>query len=61
MPEEDRFTPFALTIHAGDTVQWVNNDTDDHTVVSARAVCALPICTGRLASRRVDVRRVAIA
>jgi plastocyanin len=34
VPEEDRFTPFALTIHAGDTVQWVNNDTDDHTVVS---------------------------
>src|SRR5882724_4075786 len=24
VPQEDRFTPFALTIHAGDTVQWVN-------------------------------------
>jgi plastocyanin len=34
IPEEDRFTPMALTIHAGDTVKWVNNDTDDHTVVS---------------------------
>jgi plastocyanin len=34
VPPEDRFTPFALTIHAGDTVQWVNHDTDDHTVVS---------------------------
>ena len=34
VPQEDRFTPFALTIHAGDSVQWINNDTDDHTVVS---------------------------
>ena len=34
VPEEDRFSPFALTIHAGDCVQWVNGDTDDHTVVS---------------------------
>jgi plastocyanin len=34
VPGEDRFTPFALTIHAGDTVQWMNQDTDDHTVVS---------------------------
>jgi plastocyanin len=37
IPKEDRFTPFALTIHAGDTVQWVNTDTDDHTVVSDNA------------------------
>jgi plastocyanin len=34
VPEEDRFTPFALTIRAGESVQWVNEDTDDHTVVS---------------------------
>lgn len=34
VPDEDRFTPFALTIHAGDFVQWINTDTDDHTVVS---------------------------
>ena len=34
VPGEDRFTPFALTVHAGDFVQWVNMDTDDHTVVS---------------------------
>jgi plastocyanin len=34
VPEEDRFTPFALTIRSGDTVEWVNNDTDDHTLVS---------------------------
>ena len=34
VPGEDRFTPFALTIHAGDCVEWVNQDTDDHTVVS---------------------------
>ncbi len=34
VPEADRFTPFAITIHRGDTVEWVNNDTDDHTVVS---------------------------
>jgi len=34
IPGEDRFTPFVLTIRAGDSVQWVNQDTDDHTVVS---------------------------
>jgi len=34
VPGEDRFTPFALTIQAGDSVEWVNEDTDDHTVVS---------------------------
>ena len=34
VPDEDRFTPFAITIRVGQTVQWVNNDTDAHTVVS---------------------------
>lgn len=34
VPGEDRFTPFAQTIHTGDGVQWINTDTDDHTVVS---------------------------
>ena len=34
VPEEDRFLPLSLVIRAGDTVDWVNNDADDHTVVS---------------------------
>jgi len=34
VPEADRFTPFALTIQVGDVVEWINSDTDDHTVVS---------------------------
>jgi plastocyanin len=34
IPGEDRFTPFALTIHVGDSVTWKNKDTDDHTVVT---------------------------
>ncbi len=34
VPEEDRFLPMSLVIRAGDTVDWVNNDADDHTVVS---------------------------
>jgi plastocyanin len=34
VPGEDRFTPLAVTIKAGDVVEWVNMDTDDHTVVS---------------------------
>lgn len=34
VPGEDRFFPFAITIRAGQSVQWVNLDTDDHTVVS---------------------------
>jgi plastocyanin len=37
VPPEDRFTPFAVTIRAGQTVQWTNKDTDDHTVVTDRA------------------------
>jgi plastocyanin len=34
VPEEDRFTPFAQTVRAGDAVRWINMDTDDHTIVS---------------------------
>lgn len=38
VPPEDRFTPFALQIRAGDKVRWVNTDEDDHTVVSDDAL-----------------------
>jgi plastocyanin len=34
VPADDRFTPLAITIHAGQSVEWINRDTDDHTVVS---------------------------
>lgn len=34
VPQADRFTPFAVTISAGDRVEWTNMDTDDHTIVS---------------------------
>ena len=34
IPEADKFTPYQMTIREGDSVTWVNNDTDDHTVVS---------------------------
>lgn len=34
VPDADRFAPFAITVHEGDVVRWLNNDTDDHTVVS---------------------------
>jgi plastocyanin len=34
VPLEDRFSPFSISIKVGDSVQWVNNDEDDHTVVS---------------------------
>ncbi len=34
VPGEDRFVPFAQTVHVGDAVKWINMDTDDHTVVS---------------------------
>src|SRR5262249_36113757 len=37
VPMEDRFTPFSLTIHVGDSVRWLNRDTDDHTVVTDNA------------------------
>jgi len=38
VPDSDRFTPFALTIKAGDEVRWTNTDEDDHTVVSDDAL-----------------------
>jgi len=34
IPEEDRFAPFAVTIHVGGAVKWFNGDEDDHFVVS---------------------------
>lgn len=34
IPEADRFVPYQMTIHVGDRVTWINNDTDDHTIVS---------------------------
>jgi plastocyanin len=34
IPEADKFVPYHLTVHVGDRVTWINNDTDDHTVVS---------------------------
>ena len=34
VPDEDRFTPFAITVRVGQSVKFVNNDVDDHTVVS---------------------------
>lgn len=34
VPESDRFTPFSMAIRPGESVEWVNEDTDDHTVVS---------------------------
>jgi plastocyanin len=34
VPEEDRFTPFAVTVHVGQKVTWTNNDADAHYVVS---------------------------
>jgi plastocyanin len=37
IPAEDRFAPFAVTVKVGERVQWVNGDTDDHTVVSDEA------------------------
>jgi plastocyanin len=37
VPGEDRFSPFAQTIHAGEAVRFMNMDTDDHTVVSVDA------------------------
>ena len=37
IPEEDRFVPYALTIHVGDSVEWVNMDEDDHKILSVDA------------------------
>ena len=34
VPDEDRFIPFAITVRVGQPVIWINNDADDHTVVS---------------------------
>jgi len=34
IPDTDKFVPFHMTVHVGDTVTWINQDTDDHSVVS---------------------------
>ena len=34
IPEADKFVPYHLTVHIFDRVTFVNNDTDDHTIVS---------------------------
>src|ERR1043165_857545 len=34
IPDSDQFIPFAVTIHVGDSIKWVNKDTDDHTIVA---------------------------
>jgi plastocyanin len=34
IPATDKFVPFNMTVHVGDTVTWINNDTDDHTIVA---------------------------
>lgn len=34
VPGEDRFSPYVMVIKAGEQVTWVNQDTDDHTIVS---------------------------
>jgi len=38
VPEEDRFTPFETTVFDGDRVDFINQDSDDHTIVSDDAV-----------------------
>ncbi len=30
----DAFTPATITIHTGDTVRWINDDDDAHTVTA---------------------------
>ena len=34
VPGEDRFVPFAITVKVGQKVTWVNNDSENHYVVS---------------------------
>src|SRR5436190_17142711 len=34
IPDADKFVPYHITVRIGDTVTWVNNDTDNHSVVS---------------------------
>ena len=34
IPDTDKFVPYHITVHVGDKVTWINQDTDDHTVVS---------------------------
>lgn len=37
IPEADRYIPAGMTIRVGQTVEWTNGDTDDHTVVADNA------------------------
>jgi len=37
VPGEDRFSPYAITIHVGQSVEFVNQDADSHNVISIDA------------------------
>jgi|GEM_PF-3204097 len=53
IPGADRFTPFVLTITQGDTVRWVNKDTDEHVIVTVPGTpesFTLPVQGGRSVS-----------
>jgi len=40
--EHEKFGPATVTIRAGTTVTWVNNDGDLHTVTSSQGLFASP-------------------
>jgi plastocyanin len=39
MGDDDRFHPDLLTAAVGDSVYWINDDTDDHTATSGPSDC----------------------
>lgn len=37
VPGQARFTPFVVTVRVGQAVEWINNDTEEHYLVSDNA------------------------
>lgn len=48
------FTPGTVTVHVGDTVEWVNADFIDHTATEADGAWDLTIEAGRSALLKLD-------
>lgn len=47
------FTPAEITIHLGDTVEWVNDDFIDHTATATRADWDLMVLKGKSAQMQL--------
>lgn len=44
-PTQEWFLPSVMTIHSGDTITWINNDTEIHNIVSGKGITRFQFVT----------------